>query len=411
MSYNRNFARVNLIILLSIGSLSTGETSQKPLFQDKIDSTLVEIIDQIYRENYDAADSISHTLISRFPDHPAGYFMLAVISISEGLFLKDYDKYYDTSFEWLDKAINRANKWIKQDQHEARAFFFAGGAHGYEAAIHARRKSWIKTGFSALRGIRYLERAQELDPTLADINFGLGLYHVVAGNQEGIVKFLQKLLPIPAGDAELGVELLNIARERGNFTRLAAISSLAFSYVHFDKEYQKAIELLDHILESYPDNLEFHTMKTNATFYATLNDTSASTHALGEALAATRHQIDSRNISFYQWWLDKFSFMEGYVLFLDNRLGEAGDRLSSYCRKYNKKGASYLTALGYLTLGKIADLRGERLNATLAYRKVRNYETMGNEEDLAEKLLAEQYSGEDSETRFRGGMTDVPDRP
>ncbi len=410
-----NFLHVSLVflclhqtMLVTAAAPSTSDTDAEIA---AVESKLAEVIEWIYRENYAGADSVARILISEYPDNPAGYFIQSVITIKKGFYLKDYENYYDSALGWLKQAIIYANKRIKKNPRDAYAFFFGGGAHGYESAIHARRKKWIKTGYSALQGIRHLEKAMELDSTNYDVYFGSGLYHVFAGNQKGIVRFVQKILPIPTGDPELGMKHLDIAVEKGHFTGLAAISTKAFVYIHYEGKYHQAIDLLNSILERYPDNLEFLTMLTNAHFYQALRRSSSDLLDLQKNLENTRRLIKERKLQFFPWWLDKFDFMEGYIHFKQGNYTRAKLLLEQYCDSYSKKGSSYLTALGLLTLGKIADIEGKRDEAIKAYKRVRKYEIMGNEKQLAERFLKTPYQAENYQSRFRGGYTRIPERP
>ena len=402
---------VFIYLLIGFNAFIYGTANEKKIEWDQIDLKLSETIDWLYREEYASADSVSQILIDRYPDSPAGYFIRAVISMKKGFYLKNYSDYNDTTKMWLKEAISRSRKQIKTYPRDARAHFFAGGAYGYEGAIYAREKKWIKTGLAALRGIRYLEKALVLDSTLYDIYFGSGLYHVVAGNQTGIVRFIQRLLPIPAGDAKLGYEHLNIAVEKGKFTQLVAIETIAFAHIHYSKQYRKAIDILTSLLEKYPTSLEFYTMRTNSRFYYALNHNQSEWQNLKSDLDTVRAFIKAKELDFYPWWLNKFNFMEGYFHFTEKNYTRAMLLLEDYCEQYPKKNGSYLTALAYLTLGKIYDLQNKRMAAISAYKKVRKFEKMGNEKKLAERFIETPYQGETYRTRFIGAFTDLPNRP
>ena len=184
---NQKTLFIPLCLLFSVIQYSNSFANDKKHEFDQIQLKLSETIDWIYREDYVTADSVSQSIIDQYPESPSGYFMMAVISMKKGFYLKNYEEYNDTTMMWLKQAIDKSKKQIKIYSHDANPYFFAGGAYGYEGAIYARQKKWIKTGLSALRGIRYLETALAMDSTLYDIYFGSGLYHVVAGNQKGIV--------------------------------------------------------------------------------------------------------------------------------------------------------------------------------------------------------------------------------
>jgi len=406
---------IHLAILLSLLFLlflqNPGFTRERSRSQTVIEDELAEAIELIFQENYSQADSVCTALIDQFPRHPAGYFMKGVLFWKQGYYMKNYDQYNKTALKWLGRAVKIAKKNIKENPNDASAYFFGGGAYGYQGSVYARRKSWLKTGYAAFRGIRYLEKAMALDSTLYDIYYGSGLYHVLASHQPGVVKWIQKLLPIPNGDEKLGIRYLKIAAEKGKFTNLAALAALAMAYVYYDERYDDAIALLEPLVRRYPRNLDFGTALINAYFYKGLTDGSINWDRLLALVQHVENYVRAQNYQLDPWWSDKLEFITGYSLYMKGQFALAAPLLKDYCDKYSKKGASYLTGLGYLTLGKMADIAGNRQLAINFYKKVQKYEAMGNEKELAAQLLLVPFRGEKPLVRFVGAYAELPDRP
>ncbi len=401
-----------LAVLFSLFFLQNpGIARDRSSSQTSIEDELAEAIELIFQENYQEADSVCSSLIHQFPGHPAGYFMKGVLLWKQGYYMKNYDSFNKRALKWLGKAVKVAKKNIKENPKDASAYFFGGGAYGYEGSVYARRKSWLKTGYAAFRGIRYLEKAMQLDSTLYDIYYGSGLYHVLASHQPGVVKWIQKLLPIPSGNAELGVRYLQMAAKKGKFTNLAALAGLAMAYVYYDERYDDAIQLLEPLVERYPRNLDFNTALINAYFYKGLTEGTVNWDRLLALVHHTENYVLRRGYSLDPWWSDKLEFIAGYSLYMKGQFALAAPLLKEYCDKYSKKGASYLTGLGYLTLGKMADLAGQRQLAIRYYKKVQKYEAMGNEKQLAAQLLTAPFQGERPLVRFVGAYAELPDRP
>lgn len=403
------------ICLLSLSIIFTGNLfgGKKPRanYLSLIEEPLSETIEYIFEENFNSADSVCQVLINEYPDHPAGYFLKGVMYWRQGYFLDNYNQYNDITLTWLKKAEKIAKENIKQNPDDAIAFFFAGGAYGYEGSVYARRKSWFKTGRCAYKGIRSLEKSIRLDSSLYDIYYGSGLYHVLASHQPGTIKWVQKLLPIPTGDSQLGLDYLKTAIEKGTFTNLAAQSALAMAYVYYEKEFQHAIDLLNPLVKKYPRNLDFLTCLINAYFYRELSLHTDEWQPLQSTIGTVRMIVSSRNMNFQQWWLDKFDFIEAYMHYMNGQYVIAKEMLAAYCKEYPDKGDSYLTGLAYLTLGKICDLQGQRKQALTYYKKVSKFEQMGNEKQLANLFLSTPFTGETDAIPFTGTFVDLPDRP
>ncbi len=402
----------SLIVIFILAANSVFLKADKyPELLPVIDTQLSQTIDYIFQEDYSKADSICASIIAEYPDHPAGYFMKGILHWRKGYFLNDYNKYNDTTLDWLKKSLKIAKSNIKNNPDDPVAYFYAGGAYGYQGSVFARRKSWIKTGRAAYNGIRSLEKSMKLDSNLFDVYYGSGLYHVLASHQPGVIKWIQKLLPIPAADSDLGINHLQIAIEKGKFTSLAAQSALALAYVYYEDKYCDAVDLLTPLIEQYPQNLDFLTTMTNAYFYRQLTTPTTEWEPLRGSINQTRKVVTDQNLDFQEWWLTKFDFMEGYMDYMTGDLSSAKKILTKYCQHYPKKGGSYLSGLGYLTLGKIADLQGNREEAIINYKKVSKFEDIGNEKKLAKKFINSPFRGEDSEIPFSGNYVDLPDRP
>ncbi len=396
--------------LLFAGNLFGGK-KKRANYLPLIEKSLSETIEYIFEENYSSADSVCQVLIDEYPGHPAGYFMKGIMYWRQGYFRNDYNKYNDITLSWLKKAEKIAKENIKQNPDDAIAFFFAGGAYGYEGSVYARRKSWLKTGRYAYKGIRSLEKSMQLDSSLYDIYYGSGLYHVLASHQPGAIKWIQKLLPIPTGNSQMGLDYLKVAIEKGTFTNLAAQSALAMAYVYYEKKYQNAIELLNPLVKKYPRNLDFLTTLINAYFYRELSLHTNEWQPIAKRIKQVRLIVKNKGLNFQRWWLHKFNFMEAYMQYMNGHYLIAEAMLSAYCEEYPDKGDSYLTGLAYLTLGKIYDLQGKRERAVESYKKVSKFERMGNEIQLARLFLSSPFSGEANAPFFTGAFVDLPDRP
>ena len=405
-------ATITFVLIFTVGSNSILSTNDDPPdFLPAIDKQLSLTIDYIFQEDYKKADSICISIITQYPDHPAGYFMKGIMYWRKAYFLNNYNTYNDTTLKWLKQAIKIAKASIKKNPNDPIAHFFAGGAQGYEGSVYARRKSWIKTGRAAYSGIRSLEKSMQLDSSNYDGYYGSGLYHVLASHQPGVIKLIQWLLPIPAGDSDLGINHLQIAIEKGKFTNLAAKAALALAYTYYEEKFEDAVDLLTPLVVQYPRNLDFLSTLINAYFYRELTIPTGEWSTLKVYIDQIRMVVEEQFPDFQTWWLTKFEFMEGYMSYMTGDFSTAKRILTRYCQNYPKKGGSYLSALGYLTLGKIADLQGNRKEAIEYFKKVSKFENIGNEKELAKKFISSPFRGEEFEIPFSGNYVDLPDRP
>ena len=71
--------------------------------------------------------------------------------------------------------------------------------------MYALRGESRNTARSGVRAREHLLRAKTLDPTLADADFGLGLYNYYVDTLSGIARILRFFMGIPGGSKQEGI--------------------------------------------------------------------------------------------------------------------------------------------------------------------------------------------------------------
>jgi tetratricopeptide (TPR) repeat protein len=132
-----------------------------------------------------------------------------------------------------------------------------------------------------------LERALTLDPGLVDCYFGLGLYHYYADVAPRAVKMLRWLLLLPGGDRATGLNQMLMARDAGRLVRSEAEYQLHVVYVWYEKQPERALEMLDALQRRHPHNPHFFQAAAEIQdFY--IDDTAASLRTWTSLLDAAR---------------------------------------------------------------------------------------------------------------------------
>jgi hypothetical protein len=99
-----------------------------------------------------------------------------------------------------------------------------------------------------------LEHALELDPTMADAHFGIGVYHYYADVAPAAAKMFRWLLLLPGGNREQGLREMLEARDHGELLRGEADYQLHQVFVWFEQRPDDAVRLLEHLSAQYPNN-------------------------------------------------------------------------------------------------------------------------------------------------------------
>ncbi len=368
-------------------------------------------IDFIFKEDFARAMSLLDTLIQDKPTDPTGYFFRGVSYWRESTLLAEWTQHDQLQQKWLEQCLQVTRVALKKDPHDANALLYQGGAHGFLGTMYARQKNWFKTGLHAWKGMRALEQVLELAPQNFDSYYGLGLYHVMAGHQTGVVRWLQRLLPIPTGDAARGIDALKVAAEKGKYTSTAARAALALTYLYFEHDYQQAIDILEPLSAEYSESIDFLSMLVNARFNREFTHPHGEWQALILCLDRLEEKYRLRKLTPNPWWRKKMQFMRGYAAYHLDQLDVAQDLLERYAHNYVKNGGSYLTGLSELTLGKIFDRRGQRHQAQQKYVLALQQEKLGNVAQLASYYLRHPFTRETPTWRVRGAHSELPNRP
>ena len=110
-------------------------------------------------------------------------------------------------------AANEA--WTRREPQRAEAWFYLAGAYAPRVQWRVLRGERLGAARDGNTIRDALERALQLDPTLNDAYFGIGLYHYYADVAPAAAKILRWLLFLPGGDRVMGLREMLQARDKG----------------------------------------------------------------------------------------------------------------------------------------------------------------------------------------------------
>jgi tetratricopeptide (TPR) repeat protein len=154
----------------------------------------------------------------------------------------------------VDAAIAASDAWTKREPQRAEAWFYLGGAYGARAQWRVLRGERVGAARDGKRIKDALERSLALDPALQDAYFGIGLYHYYAAVAPAAAKILRLLLLLPGGDRAEGMQEMLRAREHGALLRDEADYQLHVIDLWYEKQPQRALELLMRLRDRHPRN-------------------------------------------------------------------------------------------------------------------------------------------------------------
>jgi tetratricopeptide (TPR) repeat protein len=212
---------------------------------------------RVYDAIFDARfDEVPQLLARTCPPAPAeACQLLDAVGVWWQIQLDPASVAHDTQFQSrIDAAIASADAWTRRDPERAEAWFYLGGAYGARAQWKVLRRERLGAARDGKRIKDALERALALDPRLQEAYFGIGLYHYYADVAPAAAKMLRWLLLLPGGDKTQGMQEMMRARAHAALLGDEADYQLHVIYLWYEKQPQRALELLTGLRDRHPRN-------------------------------------------------------------------------------------------------------------------------------------------------------------
>jgi len=339
---------------------------------------LLRGIDLILNEQFSTALAHFDSLIVAYPDHPAGYFYKAM-AYWRNYFVEREEPLDEKAIEdHLERAIRESKRMLsetrfdKNDPRKVEALFYLGGAYGYKGLVALDGDHWIQAARAGVKGWKYLRQVLEEDRYRWDAQYGLGLYNYMTARLPGVVRFVGKILTLPMGDQARGLAELRAAAERGRYSRAVAKSALATFYLRYERRPVEARQWLEELTTRYPNSVDFRVLLMDAYFQLSVGygeDHWAEMLPLSDEI---RRMLTTRSARLSPRWEDRNHFATGYAAYRVRAYDRADRELREYVARFDDRTGRWLS-LAELTLGKIADLRGQRDEAIAWYRRAKTH--------------------------------------
>jgi tetratricopeptide (TPR) repeat protein len=181
--------------------------------------------------------------------------LLDVVALWWRIQLDPNSRAHDETFQTrVDASIAAIEAWTTREPTRGEAWFYLGGAFGARAQWRVLREDRLAAARDGKRIKASLERALELDPSLQDAYFGIGLYHYYADVAPAALRMLRWLLLLPGGDRMQGLEEMLRARSGGQLLQSEADYQLHLVYLWYEKQPQRAVQLLRGLRDRHPRN-------------------------------------------------------------------------------------------------------------------------------------------------------------
>lgn len=250
---------IKLFIIILLFLPSKNILSQISILNEDADSLVIKGSDYIYNIEFDSARSTFKEIIRLYPEHPAGYFLDAMIDWWRITIHRNEAAFEDEFLKNIEKVLKVCNNLLKDNPKDITALFFKGGALGYRGRYYAQNEKWFDAASDGKVAFDIMNECHKAAPGNHDIMLGSGIYNYFAAvlpEEYPIAKPLMTFLP-PA-DKKIGLYQLKAAAYQSRYSQVEAMVVLMQAYYSFEHDYKNAYFWIEKLHNKYPKNPYFH---------------------------------------------------------------------------------------------------------------------------------------------------------
>jgi tetratricopeptide (TPR) repeat protein len=346
-----------------------------------VNEDVIRGIDLLYDLEFDTAEEHFLRVVAARPDHPIGYFYLAMVSwskLSTGFWSPDVVQDYVNR---IDRTIAVARKSIERGSPDSFSYFYLGGALGFKGRFELMQYNWLSAANLAWEAIHALKTCLEMDPGNKDVLFGLGMYDYYTARLSGVLKLLTYLL-LHKGDRDEGLRKLHIAANEAVYSAVESKSMLAHIYMYMEEEYLKALPFVQDLASRFKNNSRYKFFE--GVIYSRLHLKAKFDGTLD--FMRQRSREETRPEKAAQWARQALYLEASDFLFCQNyRLARL--KLDAILSQPDPVNDPWMIAWPLLKKGMSYDLEGNRQKALEFYNQVNAMENGAGAQFLARKCI------------------------
>ena len=360
--------------------------SQWSILNAEADSLVLRGSDYIYNIDFENAEKYFKEVQTKYPWHPAGYFLDAMIEWWKILIDKPRsNQFKDIFLRKIARTITVSDSLLSVNPVDINALFFKAGAIGYRARFYVEEGSWVSAVKDGREAFDLLISCLRLAPSNRDIMLGTGIYNYFAAaipEKYPIVKPL--LLFLPSGDKVIGEMQLKAAANGARYASVEAKVVLMQVYYIFENRPFDCLPIIEELHKKYPNNPYFK--KYYARTLVRIGSWSLFEATWREILVDC---IDKK----YGYNNDLAREAMYYIALALQRKGDYDLALRYYykcdegSRSLDKSKPSSFMSMTNLNIGKIYDKQGKRESAISQYRKVLRMPNFNTTHSEAQKYI------------------------
>jgi tetratricopeptide (TPR) repeat protein len=356
-------------------------------------ATATRGLDLLYNMEFDAAGAIFRALAARYPDHPAGPFLEALVPWWQILLDLSDERHDPAFFAAMEEVVARSDRRLRRDRNDLDARFFKGAALGFRGRLHANRRRWLPAARDGVRAMDDVLSVARANPRNADYVFGRGIYdYYAAATPERYPWSRPFVAMFPSGSRSRGLAALHRTFREGTYLQAEAAYFLLQIYYLYEQDYTQSRQFVSWLRRRYPDNAFFHTMEGRV--YARFGHAEEADRVFQAVMRRYGQGRTGYNDAAAEqalYYLARYQSRQGnhsQALALLARLERITER---------RPQPTAFGTLGRLRQGMAHDLRGERPQAERRYREVLARPDVGGAHARARVYLQRAYGPTDGD--------------
>jgi tetratricopeptide (TPR) repeat protein len=230
--------------------------SQAQLLNDNDSKQLIiNGLDKLYNFEFKEAEAFFQKVKTKYPKHPVTPLLTAMQLEYQHKPIAQNPKILGQYIQHLEKCQQIAETLYEDPKTKTEATFFLLASHGFVALANHYQSETMRAGKEALKAYGYLKDGFKLMDKNPDFYFTTGMYNfyrIQYPETHPIVKPV--MLFFGDGNKKIGLQQLELATQKGIFTRAEAAYYLMGVCFKYENNIQKALQFATWLHERYPNN-------------------------------------------------------------------------------------------------------------------------------------------------------------
>lgn len=245
---------VAVVITLYCWAISNAQVSylKRPDLLDQVDSCL----QHTYNFSFNTARLFQRELARTTPDHPAPYFLEAMIIYWENFPLTPRDNVSERFEELMNKSIKLAETFIEIDRIHLEGVFFDLFSRALKAMFWADNGKEGKVIPDLRTMFRHTKEGFQLKEQFSEFYFSTGLYnYYIEAYPEAHPIYKPLVAFMDDGDKMLGLKQLNHSINHTVFLKVESILFMSIIQLKYEKDLNTAVIYAERLFRDYPQNV------------------------------------------------------------------------------------------------------------------------------------------------------------